>query len=274
MTSVRQITANQGNAQRSTGPKTANGKGRAARNATRHGILARAVVLAVSETEAEWEAHSDGVLAGLAPVGGLELHLAERVAMALWRLRRVARFETEVVSLVFEDLDAKVLEAEVRITQAERAARFSSDLTGMKGSEPVDAGQARRVVERACELVGAVASIDPCAGNPKDAKQLRNALKQVGDEMGQTVKQLQFRVMDDDAENVTKARRVEAWTRAQRARKRRLATVPTEGHLDRIMRYEGHLERSLSRSLAELRLLQANRPSGPILDGFVSREAQ
>ena len=273
MTSVRQIKANQGNAQRATGPRTVAGKARSAQNATQHGILARAAVLPVAETEGEWVAHCDAILAGLDPVGGLELHLAERVALALWRLRRVARFETEVVSLVFEDLDAKVLEAEVRITQAERAARFSSDLTGMKGSEPVDAGQARRVVERACELVGAVASIDPCAGNPKDAKQLRNALKQVGDEMGQTVKQLQLRVMDDDAENVTKAKRVEAWMRGQRDRKRRLGIVPTEGHLDRIMRYEGHLERSLSRSVAELRLLQANRPDGLVLDGFVSREA-
>ncbi len=35
---------------------------------------------------------------------------------------------------------------------------------------------------------------------------------------------------------------------------------------------QGFLERSLSRSLAELRQLQADR--GTVLDGFVSREAQ
>jgi hypothetical protein len=273
LTSVRQIAANQGNAQRATGPRTVAGKARSAQNAMRHGILARAAVLPVAETEGEWVAHCDAILAGLDPVGGLELHLAERVALALWRLRRVARFETEVLSLVFEDLDAGIVEADERVTAAQVAAQFSSDLIGMKGADPVDGWQARRLVERACDLLGVECCFSPGIGNPQDAKQLRSALRQLAEDVDESVKQIELRVMDDDADNLVKAKRIAAWMRTQRARKRRLATVPTEGHLDRIMRYEGHLERSLSRSLAELRLLQANRPSGPILDGFVSREA-
>lgn len=36
---------------------------------------------------------SAGTLAGLAPVGRLETVLAERFALLLWRMNRVARFE-------------------------------------------------------------------------------------------------------------------------------------------------------------------------------------
>jgi hypothetical protein len=40
MTSAKKIVANQNNARKSTGPKTVTGKGRASRNALRHGLAA------------------------------------------------------------------------------------------------------------------------------------------------------------------------------------------------------------------------------------------
>jgi len=42
-----------------------------------------------------WEAHRAGVVDSLAPVGLLEVNLAERAALLLWRLRRLARYEAE-----------------------------------------------------------------------------------------------------------------------------------------------------------------------------------
>ena len=44
-TSTKQITANQRNAQKSTGPKSDDGKAIAAQNATRHGILSTRLFL-------------------------------------------------------------------------------------------------------------------------------------------------------------------------------------------------------------------------------------
>ena len=52
MTSDRQIAANRANAQRSTGPRTPNGKTRAAQNALKHGLTATTPVLPDEDPEA------------------------------------------------------------------------------------------------------------------------------------------------------------------------------------------------------------------------------
>jgi hypothetical protein len=49
--SERQIQANRRNALRSTGPKTARGKRAVSRNAIKHGLLAREVVITAGEGE-------------------------------------------------------------------------------------------------------------------------------------------------------------------------------------------------------------------------------
>jgi hypothetical protein len=85
VTTLARIEANQRNGQLSTGPRTAEGKAIVARNATRHGILA-AVPVIPGECPETWEAHRAGVVESLAPVGLLEVNLAERAALLLWRL--------------------------------------------------------------------------------------------------------------------------------------------------------------------------------------------
>lgn len=93
MTSTRQVAANRRNAQSSTGPRTAAGKAVAARNATKHGILTGPLYATQDEDAAELEALQQAIAAELAPEGPLEAALAERVAGALWRLRRVQAAE-------------------------------------------------------------------------------------------------------------------------------------------------------------------------------------
>ena len=44
MSTEKQIAANRANGARSRGPKTPEGKARAARNSTRHGLLARSIL--------------------------------------------------------------------------------------------------------------------------------------------------------------------------------------------------------------------------------------
>jgi hypothetical protein len=104
MTTLARIEANQRNGQLSTGPRTAEGKAIASRNATRHGIFA-AVPVIPGESPEEWEAHRSGVVESLAPVGLLEVNLAERAALLLWRLQRLARYEAQTVAAAMEDLD-------------------------------------------------------------------------------------------------------------------------------------------------------------------------
>src|SRR3954454_23858369 len=99
MTTEKQIAANRRNARTSTGPKTEAGKAIARVNAVKHGGLAVTLVLPEIERLDEWEAHLAGTLASLAPVGHLETALAERVALLLWRMNRVARFEREMIAV-------------------------------------------------------------------------------------------------------------------------------------------------------------------------------
>jgi hypothetical protein len=50
------------------------------------------------ESPQEWEEHRAGIVESLRPEGALEQCLAERVALALWRLRRAAAYEVAVTA--------------------------------------------------------------------------------------------------------------------------------------------------------------------------------
>ena len=82
----------------STGPKTHQGKLNVSRNATKHGILSLRPVVAHFESEQGWQRHREAILESLAPEGGLEEALAERVALCSWRLNRVIAYETETIT--------------------------------------------------------------------------------------------------------------------------------------------------------------------------------
>jgi hypothetical protein len=81
-----------------TGPKSQRGKAVSSRNAQTHGLLCNTPVLDI-ENPAEWDEHLQGVLESLAPEGYLETAIAHRVATLLWRIARVVRYETEMVSI-------------------------------------------------------------------------------------------------------------------------------------------------------------------------------
>ena len=93
MTSAAQVEANRTNAQKSTGPRTPEGKAVAAQNAVRHGLLAKEVVIK-SEDPGQFECYRQQMLAELAPVGQMEELLATRIVSLSWRLRRAERLQT------------------------------------------------------------------------------------------------------------------------------------------------------------------------------------
>ncbi len=97
MTSQKQIIANRKNAQKSTGPATDQGKKITARNALKHGLLSRSLLLP-DESETKLEQLRDSIFSSLVPRGELELFLAERVLTAAWRLQRMIRIETEMMT--------------------------------------------------------------------------------------------------------------------------------------------------------------------------------
>lgn len=101
-TTEQRLTANRANALKSTGPTSADGKAAASRNATRHGLLSANMFLD-DEAPVEFEALLIDLQAALIPVGCIELALVERVAVALWRMRRLVSAETAAITLTRED---------------------------------------------------------------------------------------------------------------------------------------------------------------------------
>src|SRR5512135_2584972 len=87
MTTEAQTEANRANAQKSTGPRTPEGKAKVAQNAVKHGLLAKDAVVVGEDLEA-FDLFRDQFRAELAPVGLAESLLAERIVGLFWRLQR------------------------------------------------------------------------------------------------------------------------------------------------------------------------------------------
>jgi hypothetical protein len=98
ITSVIQIKANQNNAKKSTGPITAEGKQIVAKNALKHGLFSKHLVLS-DENPEDYQLLLNGLQTELKPVGTLEQSLVERIAVSLWRQRRLVRSETAHIEL-------------------------------------------------------------------------------------------------------------------------------------------------------------------------------
>jgi hypothetical protein len=100
MASHAQVVANRSNAQRSTGPRTPEGKEKVSHNAVKHGLLARQAVVRGEDPE-EFEAYRQAMLAEMVPAGAIEAMLAERIVGLSWRLRRAERLQNEAFDLLY-----------------------------------------------------------------------------------------------------------------------------------------------------------------------------
>jgi len=98
MSTQKQINANRQNAQKSTGPKTDQGKAAVSQNAVKHGLFAESVIK--GENEADYEAFFTKMYAELAPVGVVEAVLAERAVSLVWRLKRAERIQNQAIDVM------------------------------------------------------------------------------------------------------------------------------------------------------------------------------
>ena len=86
MATAAQIAANQANARRSTGPRTAEGKTASARNATTHGLSSQDFVVLAGQEE-EFDQFMADLEAEIQPAGAIERELFAQHAHAAWTLR-------------------------------------------------------------------------------------------------------------------------------------------------------------------------------------------
>ncbi len=101
MSTDAQINANRQNAQKSTGPVTAEGKAAVSQNAVKHGLFAVQDVVP-TENQAEFDSMREQMLADLAPVGAMETLLAQRAFSLAWRLQRAQTMQSQVIKDMVE----------------------------------------------------------------------------------------------------------------------------------------------------------------------------
>jgi hypothetical protein len=124
----KQLAANRANAQKSTGPKTPEGKRRSSLNASRHQLTGK-IHVSTLEDSAAFDKHCSAYHEALAPIGIIESDLAQEIAEDRWRLKRARSLESSVFALGHQNhadaadsgdpqLDAALAEGQTWIEQA------------------------------------------------------------------------------------------------------------------------------------------------------------
>lgn len=103
MGSEQQIAANRANAGESTGPRSSAGKAKVSRNALKHGLTGRDIVLS-NENPNHFNSFRADLMSSLDPQDALERALAEKIVADLWRLRRVPIFEAALFRRAHQEL--------------------------------------------------------------------------------------------------------------------------------------------------------------------------
>jgi hypothetical protein len=94
----KQIDANRRNAQKSTGPKSKEGKIRSSLNGWRHGLTGQVLTMAEEDREA-FETFAREYRLACFPIGPIETQIAQSIAEDEWRLSRARAIENNVIAL-------------------------------------------------------------------------------------------------------------------------------------------------------------------------------
>jgi len=278
----KKLAANRRNAQKSTGPKTADGKAVSKLNALKHGLLAQTVVVRghqLKESPNEFKKLCREFYADLNPVGPLEEMLVGQMVTATWRLRRARTAESGEIALSvdggswqrenhnplplllalppFPGTDALVTKLEQSTWGCHFLIHCLKDV--------------RRAVERDGELTEAMLT--------DFKKWLRDQAYDMGDKLGQLRAGLVANPEKLEPAALRarhcvavlkyldgKIRNLEFWMERREARedteeksRQAAAMLPADAVLDKILRYETTLLRQLNQAMNQFERLQRRR---------------
>jgi hypothetical protein len=131
MATDKQTAANRLNAQKSTGPRTPEGRAAVRLNGVKHGLTAETIVLK-GESEADFTNLLDSLEAEHDPASPTEEALVVQLAMATWRLRRL--YHAEAGFYAFRMKDTANNRTELKLNEAElmgNLAYVSTETLGM-----------------------------------------------------------------------------------------------------------------------------------------------
>ncbi|MFX0196163.1 MAG: hypothetical protein ACFFCW_08575 [Candidatus Hodarchaeota archaeon] len=283
--SKKQLEANKKNAQKG-GVKTPEGKAIVKYNALKHGLLAKEAVITVgegAESPEEFNAFLGDLKTQLNPVGALEEMLVEKVVVAYWRLRRAYKYE---VGLIRSELDNATdeyygktdwegkkknktdeeidLGIEQNKDSIESWKKDKKDFTKMhKDGKPLediyDWDENWEWLEEKVQYL--VAGDEDYDGF--DPESLRKSLNSHADWSDEQICQAHIELCD---EKINDHKREIADLEKQKQKNalrlqviRKLGNIPSRHELDRLLRYEGAIERQLYKALNQLERLQRLR---------------
>jgi hypothetical protein len=272
------------------GPKTEEGKAVVRLNPVRHGVLSPTPVIPGLEREEDWQAHRTGVLSSLTPEGHLEMALADRVALLLWRLARITRYECGIIDSAQKRIpanlreeggpdrlwfdDETIMDPDAIALKIKTARDYYHLLDGLLEAEntvPISAmdvceimltvAEEAQVHEEEVELptplsdaVSDPESFEGCTIGP-----VREWLQAIAARAGREVEDIWNKVCLRAEEYL--ATRIRGANRIAPKRERlvRERLLPDEQGLGKVIRYEAHLHRQLLQTLHELEAIQARR---------------
>jgi len=282
--SEKQLQANKENAQKG-GVKTPEGKEIVKYNALKHGLLAKEVVITVgegAENPEEFNALLEDLGTQLQPQGTLEEMLVEKIAVAYWRLRRAYRYE---VGLIRNELDnatddfynetnwnkQKVNKTDEEIEQEikqeeghlEEWKKDKKELTAMHedGKSLEDIYDWEDNWDWLCDKFSYLFQSDD--QQIETPKEIREHLNNKWDWSDDQIWQAHIELCDDKIkhhkEQIVSFEKQMVKNKLRLQVIRKLGSIPTKDELDRLLRYEGAIERQLYKAINQLERQQRLR---------------
>jgi hypothetical protein len=175
---AKRAATNRANAQKSTGPRTPEGKARARHNSTKHGRRAQIIdysatvntVLLPGEPIAEYARSVEALVAKLAPRDEVELEIVHRVAAGQWEVRRLRCIRLVLLEDQFQTVGHKIKHQALPECAGAVALGFAYKNCAAPGGGFAalrhDIAAAERTIAAAYRELRQLRILDPIAGPP------------------------------------------------------------------------------------------------------------
>jgi len=285
--SQKQLAANCANAQKSTGPKTPEGRAVSKMNALKHGISSKAMLvrgLKLKENSRELDALYERFWQAYDPVGPVEEMLVDQIVTAQWRLRRALRAESGEIALSLGGRPPERLRKPNLQLQWLQWTAFGDPIPKMEDS--AEGNEVLRMlleeVRTSVEVNGqftpaAIEELTICFGGEQNSltrrlETIRNECQDnpEGVDAAALLERNKHRALaflDEKLRGISiwqanhekRQTTYQKWrTNVEEARKD-AAVLPAPEVLDKILRYETKLERQLYRAMSQLERIQRMR---------------
>ena len=187
---IKKKSANKLNAQKSTGPKTPDGKSNSSKNALTHGLLAKCALMP-GDDEAEYEALQAMLREQFLPIGDYEEILIDDMANAFWRLRRLLQMESQILAYARYAVKQSVASSKVSDAKSASSPVYKvlddmmgvSDQPSIKNLEEKTAAAKAKVLQAEDSWGGAflynIKNGDPLAKLARHETRIRNEIRKI-----------------------------------------------------------------------------------------------